>query len=116
MCTISAPCEANCFCTSGRSRIAETSLCSRSTIGSGVPGYQAANWIGVVTTAGTPEPIVGRLHKEVAAILDTPEVQKQFASQGADIVHMSTAEFGAFSASEIVKWGRVVKTAGIKAQ
>jgi tripartite-type tricarboxylate transporter receptor subunit TctC len=85
-------------------------------IEAGVPEYQAANWIGVVTTAGTPEPIVGRLHKEVAAILDTPEVQKQFASQGADIVHMSTAEFGAFSASEIVKWGRVVKTAGIKAQ
>jgi len=82
----------------------------------GVPGYQAANWIGVVTTAGTPEPIVERLHKEVSAILDTPEVQQQFASQGADIVHMSTAEFGAFSASEIVKWGRVVKTAGIKAQ
>jgi tripartite-type tricarboxylate transporter receptor subunit TctC len=85
-------------------------------IEAGVPGYQAANWIGVVTTAGTPEPIVERLHKEVAAILDMPDVQKQFASQGADIVHMSAAEFGAFSASEIVKWGRVVKTAGIKAQ
>ena len=85
-------------------------------IAAGVPGYQAANWIGVVTTAGTPEPIVERLHKEVAAILDMPDVQKQFASQGADIVHMSAAEFGAFSASEIVIWGRVVKTAGIKAQ
>jgi len=82
----------------------------------GVPGYQAANWIGVVTTAGTPEPLVERLHKEVSAILDMPDVQKQFASQGADIVQMGTAEFGAFSASEIVKWGRVVKQAGIKAQ
>jgi tripartite-type tricarboxylate transporter receptor subunit TctC len=85
-------------------------------IEAGVPGYQAANWIGVVAPAGTPEPIVERLHKEIAAILGTPEVQKQFALQGADIVHMSTAEFAAFSVAEIVKWGRVVKQAGIKAQ
>jgi tripartite-type tricarboxylate transporter receptor subunit TctC len=85
-------------------------------IEAGVPGYQAANWIGVVTTAGTPEPIVERLHREISAILDLPDVQKQFASQGADIVHMSAAEFGAYSASEIVKWGRVVKQAGIKAE
>jgi hypothetical protein len=59
---------------------------------------------------------VDRLHKEIAEIMATPEVQKLFAAQGADIVPMSTAEFGAFSAGEIVKWGRVVKQAGIKAQ
>ena len=55
-------------------------------IEAGVPGYEAANWIGVVATAGTPEPIVARLHKEISAILDLPEVQKLFASEGADIV------------------------------
>ena len=81
-----------------------------------MPGYEAANWIGVVAPAGTPEPIVERLHKEISAILDSPEVQKLFASEGADIVHMSTAQFGAYIASEIEKWGRVVKQAGIKAQ
>jgi tripartite-type tricarboxylate transporter receptor subunit TctC len=82
----------------------------------GVPGYEASNWIGLVATGGTPEPIVARLHKEISEILISPEVQKQFAAEGADIVHMSTAQFGAYMVSEIDKWGRVVKQAGIKAQ
>jgi tripartite-type tricarboxylate transporter receptor subunit TctC len=82
----------------------------------GVPGYEAANWIGVVATGGTPEPIVARLHKEISEILDSPEVQKLFASEGADVVHMSTAQFGAYMVAETEKWGRVVKQAGIKAQ
>ena len=66
--------------------------------------------------AGTPEPIVARLHKEITAILESPEVQKLFAAEGADIVQMSAAQFGAYMASETTKWGRVVKQAGIKAQ
>jgi tripartite-type tricarboxylate transporter receptor subunit TctC len=82
----------------------------------GVPGYEAANWIGIVAPAGTPSVIVERLHKEISAIQDLPEVQKQFAAEGADIMRMSAAEFTAFSASEIEKWGRVVKQAGIKAE
>jgi tripartite-type tricarboxylate transporter receptor subunit TctC len=82
----------------------------------GLPGYEASNWIGLVATAGTPEPIVARLHKDISEILNSPEVQKLFASEGADIVHMSTAQFGAYMASETDKWGRVVKQAGIKAQ
>ena len=85
-------------------------------IEAGVPGYEAANWIGLVATGGTPEPIVARLHKEITDILKSAEVQKLFADEGADIVHMSASEFGAYSASEIDKWGRVVKQAGIKAQ
>jgi tripartite-type tricarboxylate transporter receptor subunit TctC len=85
-------------------------------IEAGVPGYEAANWIGIVATGGTPEPIVQRLHKEIAEIMAMPEVQKLFAAEGADIVQMSTAQFSAYSADEIVKWGRVVKQAGIKAQ
>jgi tripartite-type tricarboxylate transporter receptor subunit TctC len=82
----------------------------------GVPGYEASNWIGLVATAGTPEPIVARLHKEISEILDSPEVRKLFADEGADVVHMSSAQFGAYMTSEIDKWGRVVKQAGIKAQ
>jgi tripartite-type tricarboxylate transporter receptor subunit TctC len=82
----------------------------------GVPGYEASNWIGIVATGGTPEPIVQRLHKEISEIMASPEVQKLFAAEGADIVPMSPAQFSAYSADEIVKWGRVVKQAGIKAQ
>ena len=82
----------------------------------GVAGYQCANWIGLIAPAGTPEPIIARLHKELSAIQDTPELQKQFANEGADVMRMSSAEFGAFIAGELAKWGKVVKEAGIKAQ
>jgi tripartite-type tricarboxylate transporter receptor subunit TctC len=80
----------------------------------GVPGYEVANWIGMVAPAGTPAPIVDKLHAEITALLNTPEVQKRFADQGAEAVHMSPAEFGAFMAKEIEKWGRVVKAGKIK--
>jgi tripartite-type tricarboxylate transporter receptor subunit TctC len=83
---------------------------------SGLPGYTAANWIGVVAPAGTPATIVERLHKEISAMQDSPEVQKQLANEGADVMRMSSTEFGNFIAAETAKWGRVVKEAGIKAQ
>jgi tripartite-type tricarboxylate transporter receptor subunit TctC len=81
---------------------------------SGLPGYAAANWIGVVAPAGTPQPIITKLHQEISAIQDSPEAQKQLANEGADIIRMSSAGFGDFIRSELDKWGRVVKEAGIK--
>jgi tripartite-type tricarboxylate transporter receptor subunit TctC len=80
----------------------------------GVAGYQAANWIGIVAPAGTPAPVVALLHKEISAIQDSAELRKRFASEGADVVQMSAAEFGAFIASEHAKWGRVIQEAKIK--
>jgi tripartite-type tricarboxylate transporter receptor subunit TctC len=82
----------------------------------GVPGYEAGNWIGIAAPAGTPDAIIAKLHQEISAMQDLPEVQRRLASDGADIVRMSTAELGAFMAQELEKWGRVVKEAGIKAQ
>ena len=82
----------------------------------GVPGYEAGNWIGIAAPAGTPDAIIAKLHQEISAMQDLPEVQRRLASDGADIVRMSPAEFGAFMAQELEKWGRVVKEAGIKAQ
>jgi tripartite-type tricarboxylate transporter receptor subunit TctC len=83
---------------------------------SGLPGYTAANWIGLVAPAGTPPAIVEKLHKEISAMQDLPEVQKQLHNQGAEIMRMSSADFAKFIASETAKWGRVVKEAGIKPQ
>src|SRR5262245_2038157 len=82
----------------------------------GVPGYEAVNWIGIVAPAGTPPAIAARLHDEITAILDSAEVQKQFASEGVEALRMSSAEFGAFMAQEMGKWERVVKEGGIKAE
>jgi tripartite-type tricarboxylate transporter receptor subunit TctC len=80
----------------------------------GVPGYEAANWIGIVAPAGTPAAIVAKLSQEISAIQDQPEIKKQFAAEGMDILRMSSAEFGTFFASEMGKWERVVKEGGIK--
>jgi tripartite-type tricarboxylate transporter receptor subunit TctC len=82
----------------------------------GVPGYEAVNWIGIAAPAGTPPEIVTRLHAEIAAAVDSPEVQKQFASEGVEPMRMSPAEFGAFMVQEMGKWERVVKEGGIKAE
>jgi tripartite-type tricarboxylate transporter receptor subunit TctC len=81
----------------------------------GLP-YEAANWIGLVAPAGTPAAIVERLHKEIVEIQNSPKVQQQFANEGAEIARMSIAEFGAHQLSELEKWGKVVREAGIKAQ
>ncbi|MPZ40851.1 MAG: tripartite tricarboxylate transporter substrate binding protein [Rhizobiales bacterium] len=82
----------------------------------GVPGYDAGNWIGIVAPVGTPAPIVARLHKEISGMLDQPDIQKQIAADGSNIMRMSPAEFATYMDNEMAKWGRVVKQAGIKAQ
>jgi tripartite-type tricarboxylate transporter receptor subunit TctC len=82
----------------------------------GVPGYETVNWFGLVAPAGTPTEIVERLHREITAVQDAPAVQKQFDSDGATIVRMSPAAFGAYMVADMNKWERVVKDGGIKAQ
>jgi tripartite-type tricarboxylate transporter receptor subunit TctC len=82
----------------------------------GVPGYAANNWWGILAPAGTPSAIVEKLHENVQAALKTPELQKEFAREGASTVEMSSAEFGEYIKSEIAKWGRVVKEGNIRAQ
>jgi tripartite-type tricarboxylate transporter receptor subunit TctC len=81
---------------------------------SGVRGYDVSNWIGMVAPAGTPPEIVDKLHKEIAASLASPELQKQLAARGAEAVPMSTTEFGSFMGKEMAKWERVVKEGKIK--
>jgi len=83
---------------------------------SGVPSYEAVNWWGLVAPAGTPAPVIERLHKAVQEVQSSAEVQKQFASEGGEIVRMSAAEFGTFMVKEMTKWERVVKQGGIKAE
>ena len=82
----------------------------------GVPGYVATTWWGIVAPAGTPAPIVAKLHDAVAGLLDSPTTKKYLDNEGAAPVHMSSAEFGTFIATEIAKWGPVVQKAGMKAQ
>jgi len=87
------------------------------TIGeSGVPGYVATNWWGVVAPKDTPQPIIDKLHDAVAVVLKSADTEKYLANEGAAPVDMSAAEFGKFIESEIAKWGPVVQKAGMKAE
>jgi tripartite-type tricarboxylate transporter receptor subunit TctC len=82
----------------------------------GVPGYVATNWWGIVAPAGTPQPIVDKLHDTIAGLLDSAQTKKFLDNEGAGPVHMGSAEFGTFIAAELAKWGPVVKKAGMKAE
>ena len=83
---------------------------------SGLPGYDAVNWWGLIVPAGTPVDIVTRLHREIAGILRAPEVVKRFESEAVDALPMTTQQFGKYIQEETVKWARVVREAGITAQ
>lgn len=80
----------------------------------GVPGYEATNWWGIVAPAGTPRPVIDRLHQELSVILATSETRKRFETEGGEAVQMSSDDFGRFIVSETAKWAKVVKEAGIK--
>ena len=82
----------------------------------GVPGYETVNWFGLVAPAGTPAAVVERLHREVTAVQNLPQVRKQFDADGAAILRMSPARFGAYMVADMKKWERVVKEARIKPQ
>jgi tripartite-type tricarboxylate transporter receptor subunit TctC len=83
---------------------------------SGVPGYEANNWWGIVGPAAMPPAIVKKVNAEVAAILATPETQKWFVNEGAEAVTRTPDEFRKWIMAEMVKWTKVAKQAGIKAE
>ncbi len=81
---------------------------------SGLPGFEAYSWVGLVATAGTPAEIVARLNAEVRAFLALPETRARLQAQGMIPAPTTPEEFGAFIAAEMEKWGAVVRAAGIK--
>jgi tripartite-type tricarboxylate transporter receptor subunit TctC len=84
-------------------------------IEAGLPEYQAGNWIGFAAPAGTPKTIVDKLHQEIAAVQDMPEVQSLMLNRGANVERMGPAEFRTHIEKETDKWGRVAKAAHMKA-
>lgn len=82
---------------------------------SGVPGYEATIWLGVMAPKGTPPAIVNKLNAELTKIMANPEVAKSWATQGATPMTMSVAEFTRYMNDDIVKWARIVKLSGAKA-
>jgi tripartite-type tricarboxylate transporter receptor subunit TctC len=80
-----------------------------------LPDFQASNWFGVAAPRSTPAEIVDKLNQEINAALAEPSMKARLASLGATPLTGSPADFGKFIASEAERWGKVVRTAGIKA-
>jgi len=83
---------------------------------SGVPGYEATIWLGIMAPKGTPKDIVDRLNAEIEKIIASPAIREAWAKQGAVPMTMTPDQFGTFLRGDIDKWAKVIKAAGIKMQ
>ena len=80
----------------------------------GVKGYQYDTWYGVFLPSNTPRPIVQKLYSEIRAIITTDEVTQFFLKSGAQVVGSGPDEFSAYVKSELKKWSRTLKEAGVQ--
>ena len=84
------------------------------TIGETVAGYEANSWCGVGVPRGTPAEIITRLNREINVGLANPAVRARLAEVATTPIVYSPDEFGAYVASEVEKWGKVVRLSGIR--
>lgn len=80
---------------------------------SGVPGYEVDNWYGILVPRGTPQGIIGVLNKQIASALGEQEIRERFAALGFEPATSTPREFADYLKSEIAKWARAMKNAGV---
>ena len=83
---------------------------------SGVPGYEANNWWGVMAPGGMPDAIVRKLNTESNAVMNLPDTKKRLTAEGAEPFNITPEQFAKHITAEIAKWGKVTREAGIKAE
>jgi tripartite-type tricarboxylate transporter receptor subunit TctC len=81
---------------------------------SGFPGFEATSWFCLMAPAGTPQAVIDKVHRGAVLIAKDPDLRAKFAKLGLDVVGNSPAELGAQIKSDIAKWAKVIKSAGIK--
>lgn len=81
---------------------------------SGLPGFDVASWVGLLAPAGTPPEIIQKWNRDVARIMQMPEVRQQQLNQGLEPIGSTSEHFRDFLKAEISRWGKVVQSAGIK--
>lgn len=86
------------------------------TISEFVPGYEFIGWQGVLAPAGTPKSIVATLNREMVKILHMPDARNRFSSEGFEVIGGTPEDFSAFLKSELVKWSKLLRDAGIRAE
>ena len=84
-------------------------------IESGLPGYEVSSWNGVLAPAGTPRPVVNRLHSEFVKSLSAPEVKELFTTQGILPIGNTPEQFAAILQTDIARWAKVIKATGATA-
>jgi tripartite-type tricarboxylate transporter receptor subunit TctC len=82
----------------------------------GVPGYDASNWWAIAAPAGTPAGIIANLNSAIAIYLRSPETQKRFLNEGAEVDIRTPAEVRAMIPPDMAKWARVARDAGMRAE
>ena len=82
----------------------------------GIGGYAPSGWLALLAPRGTPQPIIARLHEELAAAIGDPVVREKFAELGAEPAASTPEELARFVSSEIAKWRDIITKAGITAQ
>jgi tripartite-type tricarboxylate transporter receptor subunit TctC len=83
---------------------------------SALPGYDFSSWYGLMVPAGTPQPVIGRLHDETVKALKLPDLQQRLASEGCDAVGSTPEQLAAYIKSEMARWAKVVKASGMQAE
>ncbi len=81
---------------------------------SGLPGFEASSWFGLLAPAGTPQPVIAKLNAEIAKWLATPEAKEKLLAQGAIVAGGTPEDFARHIAAETGKWQKVVKESGAK--
>jgi tripartite-type tricarboxylate transporter receptor subunit TctC len=82
----------------------------------GLPGFEATQWFGLLAPVGTSRTVIERLHQESVRAVRLQDTRDRFAVEGLEPVGSTPDEFAAYIASEMSKWGKVIKAAGIKPQ
>jgi tripartite-type tricarboxylate transporter receptor subunit TctC len=82
----------------------------------GLPGFEATSWFAVFAPAGTPKPVVDRLHAEIVRIFNLPDVQAKMRTLGLDPILGGPEDLARTQQSEIAKWAKVIRDSGAKAE
>jgi tripartite-type tricarboxylate transporter receptor subunit TctC len=85
-------------------------------IEAGNKDFDSTAWFGLMAPAGTPQPVIDKIHREAVRILALPEVRQRFDAIGMAVIGNTPAEFAAVIAAETPQWAKVIKDAGVKAE